>query len=217
MYGGGTLDGQGKVAWECKKSKKCTKIPNNLSFNSLTNFIIKDITILDKSFHVNVNQCKNLTFLHFNVKAPDDSPNTDGIHISRSSTVNVTDSTFSSRDYCISIGDETEQLHITEVTCRRGHSISFGSLGRNPGEKPVLPSQVKISKLTIQNIKGTSRTQNAVSLLCSKGAPCEGVEVGDIDITYSGKEGPVKSSCENINPSLKGKQIPAVCSTVADE
>ncbi|KAM3382895.1 polygalacturonase [Capsicum galapagoense] len=280
MSGGGTLDGQGKVAWECKKSKKCTKLPNNLSFNSLTNSIIKDITTLDsKSFHVNVNQCKNLTFLHFNVKAPDDSPNTDGIHISRSSAVNVTESTFSTGDDCISIGDETEQLHITKVTCGPGHGISVGSLGGNPGEKPVvgvfvknctfistdngvriktwpashpgvvsdvhfediivqnvsnpilidqvycpsgkcnknLPSQVKISKVTIQNIKGTSRTQNAVSLLCSKGAPCEGVEVGDIDITYSGKEGPAKSSCENINPRLKRKQIPAVCSTVADE
>ncbi|PHT73257.1 Exopolygalacturonase [Capsicum annuum] len=71
MSGGRALDGQGKAAWECKKS---TKIPNNLSFNSLTNSIIKDITTLDsKSFHVNVNQCKNLTFFHFNVKAPDDS------------------------------------------------------------------------------------------------------------------------------------------------
>lgn len=28
MSGGGTLDGQGKEAWECKKSKKCTKLPN---------------------------------------------------------------------------------------------------------------------------------------------------------------------------------------------
>ncbi|XP_047259981.1 polygalacturonase-like [Capsicum annuum] len=276
MSGGGTLDGQGKAAWECKESKKCTKLPNNLSFNSLTNSIIKDITTLDsKSFHVNVNQCKNLTFLHFNVKAPGDSPNTDGIHISRSSSVNVTESTFSTGDDCISVGDQTEQLSITKVTCGPGHGISVGSLGGNPDEKPVvgvivknctfistdngvriktwpashpgvvsdihfedimvqnvsnpifidqvycpsgicnknLPSQVKISNVTIQNIKGTSRTQNAVSLLCSKGAPCEGVEVGDIDITYSGKEGPATSKCENIKPNLKGKQSPNVCSS----
>ncbi|XP_059291071.1 polygalacturonase-like [Lycium ferocissimum] len=78
-----------------------------------------------------------------------------------------------------------------------------------------LPSQVKISKVTFQNIKGTSRTQSTVSLLCSKGSPCEGVEVGDIDITYSGTEGPAKSSCENITPSLKGKQNPQVCTAAA--
>ncbi|XP_060211502.1 polygalacturonase-like [Lycium barbarum] len=278
MSGGGILDGQGKAGWECKESKKCNKLPNNLSFNSLTNSIIKDITTLDsKSFHVNVNQCKNLTFLHFNVSAPAGSPNTDGIHISRSSSVNVTDSSFATGDDCISIGDETEQLYITKVTCGPGHGISVGSLGGNPDEKPVvgvfvknctfistdngvriktwpashpgvvsdihfediivqnvsnpvvidqvycpagkcnknLPSQVKISKVTFQNIKGTSRTQAAVSLLCSKGTPCEGVEVGDIDITYSGKEGPAKSSCENIKPSLKGKQNPQVCTAAA--
>ncbi|KAH0775175.1 hypothetical protein KY290_012312 [Solanum tuberosum] len=279
MSGGGTLDGQGKAAWECKQSKKCTKLPNNLSFNSLTNSIIKDITTLDsKSFHVNVNQCKNLTFINFNVSAPANSPNTDGIHVARASSVNITESAFSTGDDCISIGDETEQLYITKVTCGPGHGISVGSLGGNPGEKPVvgvfvknctftstdngvriktwpashpgvvsdihfediivqnvsnpividqvycpsgkcnkdLPSQVKISKVSIQNIKGTSRTQNAVTLLCSKGSPCEGVEVGDIDISYSGKEGPAKSSCENIKPNFKGKQIPAVCSAAAD-
>lgn len=279
LSGGGTLDGQAKAAWECKQSKKCTKLPNNLSFNSLTNSIIKDITSLDsKSFHVNVNQCKNITFIKFKVSAPANSPNTDGIHVSRSSSVNITESDFSTGDDCISVGDETEQLHITKVTCGPGHGISIGSLGANANEKPVvgvfvtnctfvstdngvriktwpnsqpgvvsdvhfediiiqnvsnpviidqlycpngkcnkdLPSQVKISKVTIQNIKGTSRTQSAVTLLCSKGSPCEGVEVGDIDISYSGNEGPAKSSCENIKPSLKGKQNPPICSGAPD-
>ncbi len=75
---------------------------------------------------------------------------------------------------------------------------------------------MKISKVSIQNIKGTSRTQNAISLTCSKGSPCEGVEVGDVDISYSGKEGPAKSSCENIKPTFEGKQTPAVCSAGAD-
>ncbi|KAH0774172.1 hypothetical protein KY290_011309 [Solanum tuberosum] len=259
MSGGGILDGQGKAAWECRESKKCTKFPNNLSFNSLTNSIIKDITLDSKSFHVNVNQCKNLTFLQFNVSAPASSPNTDGIHISRSSSVNVTDSNFAS------------------ATCGPGHGIIVGSLGGNFDEKPVigvfvkncsfistdngvriktwpashpgvvsdihfediivqnvsnpvvidqvycpsgkcnkdLPSQVKISKVSFLNIKDTSRTRSVVSLLCSKGSPCEGVEVGDIDISYSGKEGPAKSSCENIKPNFKGKQSPAVCSASA--
>ncbi|XP_049358883.1 polygalacturonase-like [Solanum verrucosum] len=233
---------------------------------------------------------QELTFLQFNVSAPASSPNTNGIHISRSSSVNVTDSNFATGDDCISIGDETEQLYITKVTCGPGHGISVGSLGGNLDEKPVigvfvkncffistdngvrikiwpashpgvvsdihfediivqnvsnpviidqsqahpdllftdigppfrsvhspveLPSQVKISKVTFLNIKGTSRTQSVVSLLCSKGSPCEGVEVGDIDISYSGKEGPAKSSCENIKPNFKGKQSPAVCSAFA--
>ncbi|KAK4342460.1 hypothetical protein RND71_038276 [Anisodus tanguticus] len=73
-----------------------------------------------------------------------------------------------------------------------------------------LPSQVKISKVSIKNVRGTSRTQDAVLLLCSKGVPCEGVEIGDIDIAYNGKEGPAKSRCENVKPTFVGKQNPFV-------
>ncbi|KAJ8532019.1 hypothetical protein K7X08_011942 [Anisodus acutangulus] len=202
-----------------------------------------------------------------------ESINTDGIHVARSSNVNITDCVIGTGDDCISIGDELEQLHITRVTCGPGHGISVGSLGKTPGEKPVvgvyvknctfintdngvrvktwpashqgvvtdlhyediivqnvtnpividqvycpynqcnkdLPSQVKISKVSIKNVRGTSRTQDAVLLLCSKGVPCEGVEIGDIDIAYNGKEGPAKSRCENVKPTFVGKQNPPVC------
>ncbi|PHT73278.1 hypothetical protein T459_24063 [Capsicum annuum] len=54
---GGVLDGQGEQGWQqndCKKSKSCNKLPNNLSFNFLTNSIISNITLLDsKLFHIN--------------------------------------------------------------------------------------------------------------------------------------------------------------------
>lgn len=57
--------------------------------------------------------------------------------------MNITESSFSTGDDCISIGDETEQLYITKVTCGPGHGISVGSLGGNPGEKPVVGVFVK--------------------------------------------------------------------------
>ncbi|KAK4342447.1 hypothetical protein RND71_038263 [Anisodus tanguticus] len=221
-------------------------ISKNLSFNFLTNSTIQDITSQDsKLFHVNVNGCKNLTFIRVNITAPPESINTDGIHVAQSSNVNITDCVIGTGDDCISIGDELEQLHITRVTCGPGHGISVGSLGKTPGEKrcashqgvvtdlhyediivqnvtnPIvidqvycpynqrnkdLPSQVKISKVSIKNVRGTSRTQDAVLLLCSKG-----VEIGDIDIAYNGKEGLAKSRCENVKPTFVGKQNPPVC------
>ncbi|KAK6774331.1 hypothetical protein RDI58_029570 [Solanum bulbocastanum] len=237
MSGGGTLDGQGKVTWECKQSKKCTKFPNNLSFNSLTNSIIKDITTLDsKSFHVNVNQCKNLTFINFNVSALANSPNTDGIQVARASSVNIThvgslgknagekpvvgvfvkNCTFTSTDNGVRI-KTWPASHPGVVSDIHFEDIIVQNVS-NPIviDQAYCPSGQCNKDVSIQNIKGTSRTQNAVTLLCSKGSPCEGVEVGDIYISYSGKEGPAKSSCENIKPSLKGKQIPAVCSAAAD-
>ncbi|XP_059274579.1 polygalacturonase-like [Lycium ferocissimum] len=279
LSGGGILDGQGEQGWaqnDCKNSESCSKLPNNLSFNFLTNSLISDITSLDsKLFHINVLGCKNLTFHGINIKAPAESLNTDGIHVARSRGVNITNSQIGTGDDCISIGDGVQEMHITNVTCGPGHGISVGSLGKSPGELPVvgvfvqnctfidtdngvrvktwpashdgvvrdlhfediivqnvsnpvvidqgycpynqckkeLPSQVKISKVSFKNIKGTSRTQEAIQLMCSKGVPCEGVEVGDIDIKYSGNEGPAKSTCENVDPSLVGKQHPPVCST----
>ncbi|KAJ8532012.1 hypothetical protein K7X08_011935 [Anisodus acutangulus] len=257
LSGGGIFDGQGKATG----LKIIARIP-------------KVVAIFPtKLFHVNVNGCKNLTFIRVNITAPPESINTDGIHVARSSNVNITDCVIGTGDDCISIGDELEQLHITRVTCGPGHGISVGSLGKTPGEKPVvgvyvknctfintdngvrvktwpashqgvvtdlhyediivqnvtnpividqvycpynqcnkdLPSQVKISKVSIKNVRGTSRTQDAVLLLCSKGVPCEGVEIGDIDIAYNGKEGPAKSRCENVKPTFVGKQNPPVC------
>ncbi|KAK4342461.1 hypothetical protein RND71_038277 [Anisodus tanguticus] len=246
----------------------------NLSFNFLTNSTIQDITSQDsKLFHVNVNGCRNLTFIRVNITAPPESINTDGIHVARSSNVNITDCVIGTGDDCISIGDELEQLHITRVTCGPGHGISVGSLGKTPGEKPVVGVYVKnctfintdngvrvktwpashqgvvtdlhyediivqnvtnpividqvycpynqcnkdISKVSIKNVRGTSRTQDAKSLLlCSKGVPCEGVEIGDIDIAYNGKEGPAKSRCENVKPTFVGKQNPPVCALELD-
>lgn len=63
-----------------------------MRFNSVTNGIVRDITSLDsKQFHVNVLNCKNLTFQHVTITAPGDSPNTDGIHIGRSTGINIID------------------------------------------------------------------------------------------------------------------------------
>lgn len=116
----------------------------NLSFNFLTNSTIQDITSQDsKLFHINVNGCKNLTFIRVNITAPQESINTDGIHVARSSNVNITDCVIGTGDDCISVGDELEQLHITRVTCGPGHGISVGSLGKTPGEKPVVGVYVK--------------------------------------------------------------------------
>nr|GMC75034.1 polygalacturonase-like [Ipomoea batatas]GMD21736.1 polygalacturonase-like [Ipomoea batatas] len=268
LTGGGTLDGQGNVIVYPAKGKS-HKLPNNLSLNFLTNSVIRGITTLNsKQFHVNVLGGKNLTFDHFTVRAPGDSPNTDGIHIAKIVGAVIKDSVFATGDDCISIGDGLENLKITGVTCGPGHGISVGSLGRTPGETPVKgmfvsntkfigtdngariktwpsslpgvvtdihfenidmknvknpividqeycpnnecnkqkPSLVKISKVSFKNIKGTSATPDAVILGCSKGVPCEGVEIGDINLTFKG--GAAKSVCKNVKPKLTGKQVP---------
>ncbi|CAA0834673.1 Pectin lyase-like superfamily protein [Striga hermonthica] len=116
----------------------------NLSLNFINNSIIHDVTTKDsKNFHVNCIASHNVTFQRFHVSAPGESINTDGLHLARSSLISVLDSIIETGDDCISIGDESSEYHIQNVTCGPGHGISIGSLGKGAQEKDVTGIYVK--------------------------------------------------------------------------
>ena len=120
------------------------KIGQNLRFNFITNAIVEDLTSKDsKQFHVNVLGCNNLTFRRFTISAPEHSLNTDGIHIGRSTGINIIDSNIATGDDCVSIGDGSRQITITKVSCGPGHGISVGSLGKYKNEEPVVGVTVR--------------------------------------------------------------------------
>ncbi|KAL0396076.1 UNVERIFIED_CONTAM: Polygalacturonase [Sesamum calycinum] len=254
LSGGGVFDGQGQEAWkqnDCHKNRNCAKLPMNLSFNFINNSIIRDVTTKDsKNFHVNC----------------------------RDTMINVIDSVIKTGDDCVSIGDETKEVHIQNVTCGPGHGISVGSLGGYAEEKdvqgiyvknctfigtqngvrvktwpsapaqltvsdlhfedlimdnvssPIIidqeycphnlckkdrPSSIKITNVSIKNVRGTTNSAEAVTLICSSLKPCENVEVGDVDLTYNGNQGPITTRCSNVKPKFVGKQNPPVCATTA--
>ncbi|XP_022143524.1 polygalacturonase-like [Momordica charantia] len=161
LSGTGVYDAQGKESWklnDCHVNKK---------FNFVNNSIVKGITSLNsKNFHVNVMGCNNVTFDHFTIIAPEDSPNTDGIHIGRSSGINIISSNIGTRDDCVSIGDTSKQITITDVTCGPGHGISIGSLGKFEGEEIVEGVIVKKCKLI--------NTSNGVTIKTWPGTPGTG-------------------------------------------
>ena len=120
----------------------------NLRFHLLTNSKILDVTSKDsKNFHVNLQKCEKVEINGFTISAPKESMNTDGIHIGRSTGINITDTTIGTGDDCISIGDGTKDLTVTNVACGPGHGIAIGSLGRYPEEEPV--SGINIKKCTL--------------------------------------------------------------------
>lgn len=82
--------------------------------------------------------------------APDESPNTDGIHTGRSDGIVIEDVIIETGDDCISIGDGTKNLKVSKVSCGPGHGISIGSLGRVQ-EQPV--DNIRVWNCTI---KGTN-------------------------------------------------------------
>jgi len=73
------------------------------------------------------------------------------------------------------------------------------------------PSQVKIDNVSFKNIRGSSSSQAVMKIDCSSGFPCKSVELGDINLTYTGSDGPALSQCSNVQPLLSGKQNPPPC------
>ncbi|KAL6504133.1 hypothetical protein OROGR_026056 [Orobanche gracilis] len=135
---GGTLDGQGIKLWACK----------NISGGSCP----KGATV--EMFHILVDGCHNVKLMNLKISAPENSPNTDGIHVEQSTAVTIMNSHIGTGDDCVSIGPGTSDLWIENMYCGPGHGISIGSLGRELQESGVQNVTVKTTTF--------SGTQNGV-------------------------------------------------------
>lgn len=80
-----------------------------------------------KGFNMKVYECEDVTLTNINITSPDESPNTDGIHIGRIKNVRIVDSLIGTGDDCISIGDGSIDILIRNIMCGPGHGIRFES------------------------------------------------------------------------------------------
>ncbi|XP_011659695.2 exopolygalacturonase isoform X2 [Cucumis sativus] len=278
LNGGGTFDGRGAEAWpfnNCRDDYNCKLLPTNLKFVALNNTVVQHITSLNsKFFHLALVQCKRFVGSELKISAPENSPNTDGIHIDRSSNIHFSLSHIQTGDDCISIGQGNSQVTISSVNCGPGHGISVGSLGRyrnegdvsglvvkncsltgtangiriktwpnSPGSSsatnmtfenitmnnvsnPIIidqsycpfgfcsfkaPSLVKLSDIYFKNIRGTSSSKVAVALECSKGFPCQNVNLENVHLDLSSGENHPSSTCKYVRARYIGTQIPPPC------
>ncbi|KAF8409674.1 hypothetical protein HHK36_005753 [Tetracentron sinense] len=142
ISGGGTFDGQGASAWpynQCTRNPNCKSLPVSIRFNFITNGMVRHISSIDsKLFHFNIFGCKKMKLRFIKISAPEDSPNTDGIHLGSSRGIQISRSVIGTGDDCISIGPGSKNIRISKVFCGPGHGISVGSLGKYQNEEDVM-------------------------------------------------------------------------------
>ncbi|KAI3950957.1 hypothetical protein MKW92_021627 [Papaver armeniacum] len=107
VNGGGVFDGRGQGWWE------------------------KDITVQNSQmFHVTLLKLEGFEVYNVKINSPEDSPNTDGIHMQDVKQVTIADSQFRGGDDCVSIGDRSSFVYVRNCHCGPGHGVSIGSLGK---------------------------------------------------------------------------------------
>ncbi|GMI93877.1 hypothetical protein like AT3G15720 [Hibiscus trionum] len=157
VNGKGSMDGRGKGWWDksCKyhPGQGCvTLAPTTLKFQKCNDIKMRDISFHNSpQTHVLLLGCQNVDFGFLNIQSPGTSPNTDGIHLQFASNVSIHDSQIGDGDDCISIGDKTFNINITDIDCGPGHGISIGSLGSGG-----MPAQVENINVMRVNFRGTT-------------------------------------------------------------
>ncbi|KAJ4951190.1 hypothetical protein NE237_028022 [Protea cynaroides] len=136
VQGGGTINGMGQEWWSrsCKinRTNPCQHAPTAISFHRCKNLKVRNImTINSQQMHIAFTYCHRVMASHLKVIAPVGSPNTDGIHISASTNIQVKDCVIGTGDDCISIVSNTSRVHVKSISCGPGHGISIGSLGKS--------------------------------------------------------------------------------------
>lgn len=161
VTGPGTLNGLGESAWKLKDDSfgGGVRLPDSLVFFQSNNSVAKNFnTVNSKGFHIKVLQSANVIVQNVTITAPGQSPNTDGVHISRSQNVTVMDSKIGTGDDCVSIGAGNTNITITRIECGPGHGISVGSLGKWKDETDL--RGVTITNCTLTNTTNGARIKS---------------------------------------------------------
>ncbi|KAJ4822872.1 hypothetical protein Tsubulata_046049 [Turnera subulata] len=154
VEGGGVIDGNGKIWWQhsCKVNKALA-----LTFYNCKNLVVQNLKIQNaQQMHVTFDNSQNVQVSNVTVTSPRESPNTDGIHVTGTKNIRITNSIIGTGDDCISIVSGSQNVEAEDITCGPGHGISIGSLGSKN-------SKAYVSGVTINGAK-LSGTTNGVRI-----------------------------------------------------
>ncbi|KAK9277548.1 hypothetical protein L1049_007093 [Liquidambar formosana] len=136
FQGVGVIDGSGSKWWasSCKKNKSnpCRGAPTAVTIDSSSAVKVKGLTIRNsQQIHFTISRSDSVRVSEVQISAPEDSPNTDGIHISESTNVVLQNCKIGTGDDCVSIVNASSNIKMKTIYCGPGHGISIGSLGKD--------------------------------------------------------------------------------------
>ncbi|KAG9449916.1 hypothetical protein H6P81_009881 [Aristolochia fimbriata] len=158
IKGTGTVDGQGSAWWRLsqdpnlqKKYKYISAVkPTALRFYGSYNVTVEDVTIINSpQCHLKFDSSAGIKISNITISSPENSPNTDGIHIQNTRDIEIHHSNIGCGDDCVSIQTGCSNVHVHDINCGPGHGISLGSLGKDNSVACV--SNVTVENVSVQN------------------------------------------------------------------
>ncbi|XP_051147723.1 probable polygalacturonase At3g15720 [Andrographis paniculata] len=198
--GQGSFNGQGQSWWSNTGDKR----PSAIRFSKCDNLKVTGLKHENsQKNHLSVTNCNHAEISGLEMTAPDSSPNTDGIDISSSTYIIITNCTFKTGDDCIAINGGCSNVHVSDVNCGPGHGISIGSLGENGEHEEV--ETISVDKC---NFYGTT---NGARIKTWQGGSGFARNINFTNLNFTETENPViidqfycpEHNCPPNNPAVK--------------
>nr|QDK56808.1 polygalacturonase [Mangifera indica] len=146
IQGTGTVDGQGPQWWTVSS----LYYTQAMRFYASYNVTVRDIKIVNSpQCHLKFDNSRGIRVDNINISSPENSPNTDGIHLQNTQEVEIQHSDIGCGDDCVSIQTGCSNIYIHHNNCGPGHGISLGSLGKDRSVGCI--SDIAVEKISVQN------------------------------------------------------------------
>lgn len=131
ISGSGVIDGQGQPWWYMFLAGELEDHrPEMVSLSHIKRLSIKGVRFQNSPIvHLDIMRCTDVTIEGITIRAPDESPNTDGIDVSGHNIV-IRNCDIATGDDNIATGGNTANIYITNCKFGYGHGMSIGSITR---------------------------------------------------------------------------------------
>ncbi|KAK6116532.1 hypothetical protein DH2020_049737 [Rehmannia glutinosa] len=227
IQGKGTADGQGSNWWgssQINQKKRAKKIPDTkptaLRFYSSYNITVRDIRIINSPLcHLKFDNSKGVKVENVTISAPENSPNTDGIHLQNSQDVEIMHSDIGTgglgKDKSIACVSNIlveniimqDTLYGARIKTWQGGSgsvknVTFSNIQVSNVKVPITIDQYYCDKNECKNQTGAvaisgvtfdqiigSYSVQPIHLACSNSIPCTDVDLVSIELKPSSQNG----------------------------